>query len=99
MKRVPRMRRIIGFIGGLVVLAVISGMAACQLDVTGMPGIAAVGGQEAAPAPQSANDLVIENDSRLPDTHPREFYQVRFHRTAAYRHCIGKWRKARCRRE
>jgi hypothetical protein len=73
------MRRIIGFAGGLAVLAAISGMAACQLDMTGMPGIVVLGGQEAAPEPQSTNDLVIENDSRLPDTHPREFYQVRFH--------------------
>jgi hypothetical protein len=77
------MRRIVGLVrglaGGLVVLAAISGMTACQLDITVIPDVAMLGGQEATHEPDGANDLVIENNSRLPDTHPRVFYQVRFH--------------------
>jgi len=58
-----------------ILLACGAGMA-CQLEVV------RAGGQQAerqdAPVAQEARDLVIENDSELPDTNPHAPYEFRF---------------------
>jgi hypothetical protein len=62
---------------GVAILLACAGTAACQL------GLAKAAGERAASlkamvAPQDAPGLVIENDSQLPDAHPRAPYEVRF---------------------
>lgn len=60
-----------------ILLALVDGMAGCQVD---LESVAQPDGRQSAEAARSQNPsgLVIENDSDLPDTYPHANYELRF---------------------
>jgi len=71
-----QVRKARGVLDLIIVLTCVSGMVGCQIDM------ARVREQQAdvqsAQAPQDEPALVIQNDSALPDTYPRAYYELRF---------------------
>ncbi len=69
------MRRIPGL---FLLLVCAFALAACQLDLA-KAGHEPVEDQQAAEPAQTTPELIIENESELPDTFPRAPYEFRFH--------------------
>jgi hypothetical protein len=61
----------------IILLTCTLAMAACQIDLA-RAGQQQADVQSAQAAPQDEAALVIQNDSDLPDTYPRAYYELRF---------------------
>jgi len=75
MRKGRRMRRLADFV---LLLAGALGMGACQFGLAGAAGNERPEVQSSTAEPQPAPGLIIENDSALPETYPRGYYEVRF---------------------
>lgn len=74
-------RRIFGHAALLVCLL---GVAACQIEVVNAWNQQADGQRPVGAQTHNSSDLVIENDSELPDTYPHATYELRFHARSHY---------------
>jgi len=63
------------WVSGLVILLACGAGMACQLELVWASGLAKA---QDAPVAQESRDLIIENDSELPDTYPHAPYEFRF---------------------